>query len=64
MLAEGLFVKALQNLETGELLNNSLCGKLVSSLVSQKTFQCPDFNLLSCDLDNFMCKILYLVTLY
>ena len=36
MLAEGLFVKALQNLETGELLNNSLCGKLVSSLVSQK----------------------------
>ena len=38
MLAEGLFVKALQNLETGELLKNSLCGKLVSSLVSQKTF--------------------------
>ena len=51
-------------LKTYELVNNNLCGKLVSLLklpiafyegfkVASIPFFIPDFNLLSCELDNF-----------
>ena len=64
ILAEELFAKALQILKTSVLVNNNLCGKLFSSLESPATFDesfkvasapffIPDFNLLSCKLDNF-----------
>ena len=52
------------------LLNNTLCEKLFSSTESQTTFDeifkvtsvpffIPNFNLLSCELDNFTFKVLY-----
>ena len=52
------------------LVNNNLCGKLFSSLEPPTTFEknfkvtsflffIPDFNLLSCELDNFTFKVLY-----
>ena len=64
ILAEELFPKALQILKTSVLVNNNLCAKLFSSLESPATFDesfkvasvpffIPDFNLLSCKLDNF-----------
>ena len=59
------FAKALQSLETCVLVNNNLCGKLVSSLefpvkfderfqVTSVPFLIPDFNWLSCELDSFI----------
>ena len=53
--------------ETFVLVNNNLCGKLFSSLESPTTFAesfentsvqffIPDFNLLSCEIDNFTLK--------
>ena len=70
ILAGELFAKALQSPETCVLVNNNLCGKLFSSLESPPTFgesfkvtSVPffilDFNLLSCELDNFTFKVLY-----
>ena len=70
MLAEELFAKALRSFETCVLVNNNLCGKLFSSLELSTTFDeifkvtlipffIPDFNLLSCELDNFPFKVLY-----
>ena len=52
------------------LVNNDLCGKLFSSLESPTAFDksfkvtsvpffIPDFNLLSCELDNLTFKMLY-----
>ena len=38
ILAEEPFAKALRNFETCVLVNNSLCGKLFSSLESPTTF--------------------------
>ena len=57
------------------MLVNNLCGKLFSSLESPTTFDeifkvtsvpffIPDFNLLSCELDNFTSNMLYLVNIY
>ena len=70
ILADEAFAKALQIFETCVSVNNNLCGKLVSSLDSQTAFDerfkftwvpffIPDFNLLSCELDNFTLKVLY-----
>ena len=67
MLANELFGKALQSLE---IFSKNLCGKLASSLelpitfderfkVTSVLFFIPDFNLLSCELDNFTFKVLY-----
>ena len=67
---------ALRIFETCVLVNNNLCGKLVSSLeLSIKFYErfkvtlvlfffIADFNLLSCGLDHFTFKVLYLVILY
>ena len=68
---------ALRIFETCVLVNNNLCGKLVSSLeLSIKFYErfkvtlvlffffIADFNLLSCELDHFTFKVLYLVILY
>ena len=63
ILAEELFAKALRSFETCVLVNNNLCGRLFSSLesptpfdeifkVSSVPFFIPDFNLLSCELNN------------
>ena len=38
MLANGPFEKALRSLEIYLLVNNNLCGKLISSLQLSKTF--------------------------
>ena len=62
MLAYELFAKVLQSLETCVSVNNNLCGKLVSLLVSQITLHerfkaIPDFNLLTFELDNFTFKV-------
>ena len=60
MLPVEPFAKALQIFETCVLINDSLCGKLVSPSpiifderfnVSWVPFCIPDFNLLSCELD-------------
>ena len=75
ILADYLFAKASQILEACVLVNNNLWGKLVPSLELPITFDesfkapsvpffNPDFNLLSCQLDNFTFKMLYWVTLY
>ena len=64
MLAEEPFENALQNFETCVLVSDKLCRKLFSSLESPATFHesfkvtsvsifIPDFNLLSCESDNF-----------
>ena len=69
-LAEELFAKTLRSLQTCALVHNSLYGKLVLSLESPTTFDeslkvtlvpffIPDFNSLSCELDNFQFKLLY-----
>ena len=75
VLVDELSAKALRSLKTCVLVNNNLCGKLFSSLESPTTldeiskvasvpFFIPDFNLLSCELNNFMFKVLYWVILY
>ena len=64
MLTDEPFENALRSFETCVLVNNNLCGKLISSLESPTTFdgRCKvtlvsffiaDFNLLSRELDNF-----------
>ena len=69
-LAQEPFSKALRSLEPFVLLNNNLCEKLISSLVlpiafnkrfnvTSVPFFIPDYNLLSCELDNFTFKVLY-----
>ena len=74
-LADEPFAKALRSFETWVLVNNNLCGKLFSSLESSTTldenfivisvlFFVPDFNLLSCNLENFTFKVLYWVVLH
>ena len=57
-------------------VNNDLCGKLVLSLEAPITFDerfnitsvtfffMSGFNLLSCELDNFIIEVLHWVTLY
>ena len=75
ILADEPFAKALRSLETCVLTNNNLSGKLFSSLESTTAFDesfkhasrpyfIPDFNSLSCELDNFAFKVLYWVILY
>ena len=55
MLPVEPFAKALQIFETCVLINDSLCGKLVSPspiiFDERMPFCIPDFNLLSCELD-------------
>ena len=75
MLTDEPFENALRSFETCVLVNNNLCGKLISSLESPTTFdgRCKvtlvsffiaDFNLLSCELDNFTFNVLYWVILF
>ena len=75
ILADELFAKTLRNFETCVLVNKNLWGKLFSSLESPTTFDeifrvtsvpsfIRDFNLSSCELDNFTFKVLYWVILY
>ena len=70
ILAEELFANALRSFETCVLVNNNLCRTFFSSLDSPTTFDeiikvtsvpffIPDFNLLSCELDNFAFEVLY-----
>ena len=70
MLADEPFAKASRSLGTCVLVNNNLCWKLFPTLESLTTFDesfkvtsvpffIPDFNLLSCELDNFTFKVLY-----
>ena len=72
ILAKELFAKALWRVDTYALANNNLWEKLFSSLESptifEERFQVPllpffiaDFNLLSCELDNFIFNVLYWV---
>ena len=72
ILTDKLFAKALQIFETCVSVNNNLCGKWVSSFESPTTFNerfkvtwrpffISDFNLLSCDLDNFTFKISHFI---
>ena len=68
-LVDELFAKASQNCESCVSVDNSLCGKLVSSSnfpkgyerfrVTSVPFFIVDFKLLSCELDNFTFKVLY-----
>ena len=75
VLADELFAKALQGLETYVSVDNNLRGKLVSSLelpitfderfkVTSISFRIHDFNLLSCELNNLTFKALYWIILY
>ena len=68
--ANELLENVLGNLETYLLIKNDLCGNLISSLELPITFDerfkvtlvlffIPDFNLLSCELDKFIGKVLY-----
>ena len=70
ILAEDLFAKVLQSLETFVFVSNNLCRNLFSSLELPKTFNrsfkvtsvpffLSDFSLLSCELENFTFKVLY-----
>ena len=74
ILAEELFAKALPSFQASIIINNNLCGKLFSSLESPATigrsfevsllsFLVPDFNLLSCELDNFILRY-FILTLH
>ena len=74
ILVDEPFAKALQILETYVSVNSTLCGKLFSSLESPVTFDerfkvtsrpffIPDFNLLSCELDNFTYKVLICISI-
>ena len=67
-------IKDLRSFETCVLVNNNLCRKLFSSLKSPTRFDAnfkifsvpffiPDFNLLSCELDNSTFKVIYQVIL-
>ena len=70
------FAKALRILETYVSVNNNLYRKLASSLefensnfdewfkVTSVLFFIPDFNLLSCELNNCTFKVLYFIILY
>ena len=70
--ADEPIAKALGIFQTGLSINNSLCGKLVSSLefpikmveVNSVSYFIPDFNLWSSELDKFTFKMLYWVILY
>ena len=64
------YLQSLRKPETCTLVNNNLCEKLVSALelpitfderfkVTSVPFFIPDFNLLSCELDNFQFTVLY-----
>ena len=75
MLVEEPFAKALRSLEICVLVNNNLCGKLLSWLESLTTFDesfkvtsvpsfIADFNLLSCELDNLFCLKCYIESFY
>ena len=70
VLADEPFAKVSQSLKTCVLVNNNLCGKLVSSLESPITFDerfkfasvpffIHDFNLLSCVISNHFTLIWY-----
>ena len=72
ILDEGLFERSF---ETSISVNNNLCGKLFPLLESPQIFDgifkvtslllfIPDFNLLSCKLENFTFKVLYWEILY
>ena len=75
ILVDDSFAKALRSLEICVLVNHSLCGKLFSSLESPTAFDerfkvtsvlffILDFNLLSCELENFTFQVLYWVFFY
>ena len=68
-LAEELFAKALRSFEICVLVNKKICGKLFSLLEPPTAFDerfkntsvqffIPEFNLLSCQLDNSTFKVL------
>ena len=57
MLAEKLFAKAVQSLKTLDLESPTTYDEIF--IVTLLPFFIPDFNLLSCELDNFMFKVLY-----
>ena len=70
MLTDEPFPKALRFCETCALVYNNLCGKLFSSTESPTTFDerfkaalvpsfITEFNLVSCELDNFTFNVLY-----
>ena len=70
MLVEELLAKALRDLEICVLVDNNICRKLFAALEPPTTFDeifkvtsvpcfISDFNLLSCELDNFTFKMLY-----
>ena len=74
VLSDELLRKGFQSVETCLSVTNTLCGKLVSSLVSSITNDesfkltlilrfIPDFNLISYKLVNFTFKLLYQVIL-
>ena len=75
ILTDEPFAKSLRIFEVYVSVNNSLCGKLISSLqfaikfherfqVTSVQFFIPDFNSLSCELDTFTFKVLYWVILH
>ena len=77
MLHDEPFAKVLRSLENCVLVNNNWCKKIFSSLESPATFDerfevtpipffIPDFNLLSCKLENFTFKVfnVYSIILY
>ena len=75
IVAHEPFVKTLRIFETYALVYNNLCGKLVLSLefpiifdkrfkVISVPFFIEDFNLTSCELDNFTFNLLYWVVSY
>ena len=75
ILADKPFAITLQSLATCVLVDKNLCEKLISLLESPITFSesfkvtsvpllIPYFNLLTCELDYFMFKVLYWVILY
>ena len=68
-----LSAKALRRFAACLLVNNNLWGKLVSSSpiifddnlkTTSVLFLITDFNLLSCEIDSFTCKLLYCLILY
>ena len=72
ILAEELFAKALESFETYVLVNNNLGRKLFSSSptasdesfkITSVPFFVPDFNILSCRLENFTFNVIYWVIL-
>ena len=71
ILADEVFSKALQSIETCPSVNNNLCGKLFLSLESPVTFFekfqgyfIPDFSLLSCEINYLTFEPLFWVSLY